>query len=140
MRPPTRRAAVAAFSLALAATSCSGASTDTVVASVLDQAVEVAPEAVVEPPQTTVPVQGSSTNDPAADDSEPAIAAATQETPRPADTEPADAAPGSPATSPAAVAIQLPDVSVVDLSTGETADLEQFVRPGPTLVWFWAPH
>jgi len=38
------------------------------------------------------------------------------------------------------VAIQLPDVSVVDLSTGETADLEQFVRPGPTLVWFWAPH
>ena len=59
MRPPTRRAAAAAFALALAATSCTGASPDTVVASVVGQAVEEAPEAVVEPPQTTVPVQGA---------------------------------------------------------------------------------
>lgn len=51
-------------------------------------------------------------------------------------TAPAEAArPESPQ-----VAVELPSLPVVDLISGETVDLSSVPAPGPTLVWFWAPH
>lgn len=53
---------------------------------------------------------------------------------------------GSPLAVPAAAgattggALALPAVDVIDLGTGESFDLSTYSPPGPTLVWFWAPH
>lgn len=143
MRSPTRRAAAAAFALSLAATSCTATSPDTVVASIVGQAMEETPETVVESPPTTVPIQAAPDSESAPETAKIAGAEPVAVEPagsEQAEAEPVETQPESPAASPAEVTIRLPDVSVVDLSTGEAVDLGEFVRPGPTLVWFWAPH
>jgi len=130
MRSHTRRAAAAAFALALAATSCAGG-TDTA-----DTATTGSTAADVVAPATTAPVPAAEQSSPAQDEAP---------TP-PGEVAPAEAAeptttPESPAPEPvAAVTVQLPNVDVVELSTGQTSDLAGFARPGAMLVWFWAPN
>jgi hypothetical protein len=55
--------------------------------------------------------------------------------------QPEPAAESQPEPEPAAVAAQiLPAVDVINLANGEVTNLANLARPGPTLLWFWAPH
>lgn len=68
------------------------------------------------------------------------LPAATGPTPLPATTVPQPTATATPAPAPITAVIGLPDVTVVNLLTGQEASLSSYSPSGPTLLWFWAPH
>ncbi|MGQ0624540.1 MAG: thioredoxin-like domain-containing protein [Sporichthyaceae bacterium] len=56
---------------------------------------------------------------------------------------PAEAPKPAPAQAPAGPSVRdaLPDISVVQVATGQSIDLRSLAVAGkPTLLWFWAPH
>lgn len=63
-------------------------------------------------------------------------AAVATSTPAPAAVPAAAAA----TEQPEGGALALPAIDVVDLISGEALNLSSYSPPGPTLVWFWAPH
>ncbi len=136
LRRPTRRTrggAGVAFALALIASACGGASTT--------DTVEAADPTSVASVPTTAPLDEPGADAPLDESTADTAAATTVPTnPVPTTAVPAASTPEPTVAAPTAAAVQLPSIDVVDLATGQTADLATFAKPGPTLVWFWAPH
>ncbi|MEM7094726.1 MAG: hypothetical protein AAF567_17105 [Actinomycetota bacterium] len=148
------RFAAAFLALAFVGSACGGASSETVAADqpevdrpandpVADlptpentatnaQPADEAAESDTEPiaVATTPPVTATDTDEPAV----------LQPTAPPAEeASPTADAPEEPA--PVAYAtVELPSAPVIDLANGAEADLADLAEPGPTLLWFWAPH
>jgi len=135
MKFRANRALLAAVTLALFASACSG-STET--STTVDVAPVAADPTQAPPTSTTAPV-AEPTQPPAAQpdpdpaaEPEPVAEEAVAEETATEETTPAEPEP--------AVTVVLPEVEVYDLSTGGLTALQNVARPGPTLLWFWAPH
>lgn len=150
-RIAARGFAVPVLVLALAASACAGGSTpestvtaaddvpETTVAATAVAPAEAAtevPEPAQEPAEAPEPAQ-----DPQGDTSITVPEDDPQAAPEATAAPPPPTAPPEPAVeeSPAAT-VALPAVEVVNLVSGENADLATLAKPGVTLVWFWAPH
>ena len=143
MRSPTHRAAAAGFAFVLVVTSCAGTGSDATTTASTTNSVEADIA-----PATTAPVAAAEPDthfvDPEPAEPTGQAIAAPDPQPETETAEPAVQATAAPEPEPEvnvlAATIALPQVDVVSLASGETAALSSFARPGPTLVWFWAPH
>jgi len=138
---PPRRTAAAALAVALITGACGGAADETPVA------VQPAAEPEGQAPAVAEPLDPPSDAEAAAAEAEPATPVDEQAAPapepveEPAPTEEAAAEPVEEAAPAiAAVAAALPAVDVVNLADNQLVNLADLAQPGPTLLWFWAPH
>lgn len=80
------------------------------------------------------------------DSAAPVSDASEQPVPEAAAVVPATAVPPTTApepvveAEPAFAAQVLPAVDVINLADGQVTNLADLAQPGPTLLWFWAPH
>ena len=145
-RPRGSRFGASALAFALFASACAGGSASDATVTAAAPPEEAAPEAVQQPEAAQEPAEApEATQDPQGDTSittpdegAEAAPAATSVPPAPTAVPPTPEPPAAEASPAATVA--LPAVEVVDLVSGENADLSTLAQPGVTLVWFWAPH
>ena len=141
MRFRAPRATAAGLSFMLLASACSGGSTASLVeTSDSSPSAATSTEGAPVAPATTEPVEISPTESTSTEAVAPPATAVSPTTVPPTTVPPTTVPEPTAVTAPAEIAVQLPRVDVVNLATGQIADLPSFSKPGPTLVWFWAPH